>query len=232
MAKTVLGAFTTFLRDFVRIDEERNKIAKASKNNLLTEIEKFPDDGKFFKFYPGLPSIDYGSYSRRTKIRELDDIDIMIVLDAEGNWREPLWGGGFCIHLRNWGTRQDDMVNPGTDIVNSIKVVNRFKDYLGKVSSYEKAEIKRNQEAATLKLKSYEWVYDIVPCFQTAPINNVTFFLIPDGNGNWKPTDPRIDKQRIANVNAQQTTSVLDVIRLNEILDQTRHCRNNGVILS
>ena len=54
----------------------------------------------------------------------------------------------------------------------------------------------RNQEAVTLQLRSYEWNFDIVPCFYAAD----DFYLIPDGDGNWKKTDPRIDAQRIAHV--------------------------------
>lgn len=210
MAKTVSAAFDEFLKDFVRIDKGRNEVAKSSKSNLISEIERFPNDGVFFKLYPGMTSIDFGSYSRKTKIRELDDIDIMIVMNAEGNWREPLNNGGFLIKVPSEPTRQNDMCNLGTNVLNSTKVINRFKDYLGKVSSYEMATIKRNQEAVTLKLKSYEWVYDIVPCFMT----NFDFFLIPDGKGNWKPTDPRIDKERIVRINSSQSTSILDVVRL------------------
>ncbi|MDF2192611.1 hypothetical protein [Paraflavitalea sp. CAU 1676] len=228
MATTVNNAFSEFMKNFVRLDSDRNDLAKKSKNNLITEIEKFPEDSIFFKLYPGLASIDYGSYSRKTKIRELDDIDIMVVLDAEGNYREPLYGGGYSIHLRNWGTRQDAIVNPGTNVVNSIKIVNTFKEYLKGVSAYEKADVKRNQEAATLKLKTYEWVYDIVPCFQTAPIDGKTFFLIPNGSGNWKPTDPRIDKERTTTINGKQQVSVLDMIRIMKYWTKRRTAATMG----
>ena len=40
------------------------------------------------------------------------------------------------------------------------------------------------------------------------------FFLIPDGSGNWKPTDPRIDKDRTTDINSKQQVSVLDMIRI------------------
>ena len=214
MAKTVNSAFDSFMKDFVKLDPERTDIAKKSKNYLVKEIEKFPNDGSFFKMYPDFSSIDYGSFSRKTKIRELDDIDLIIVLHAEGNWRESIVGG-YKICVPEASTRQSGQCNPYTNVLNSIKVINRFKDYLWQVSSYEKADIKRNQEAATLNLKSYEWIYDIVPCFITNPdADGKTFFLIPDGQGNWKPTDPRIDKERTAVINAKQTVSVLDAIRI------------------
>ena len=214
MALTVNSAFSEFLSDVIRIHPDRNDVAKRSKVNLVSEIKKFPADGMFLDLHTYLPSIDYGSFSRKTKIRPLDDIDLMIVLHAQGNWREPNCGGGFTIHVPNEAHKQVALCNPGTNVLNSIKVINKFKDYLGKVSSYRNAEIKRNQEAVTLEL-SYEWVYDIVPCFITAPDSmGRDFFLIPDGKGNWKSTDPRVDKQRTTNINTKQEVSVLDVIRI------------------
>ncbi|MCD9014436.1 nucleotidyltransferase family protein [Parachryseolinea silvisoli] len=214
MATTAKGAFDTFMKDFVRLDADRTEVAKKSKNNLVKEIEKFPEDGKFFLMYPAFSSIDYGSFSRKTKIRELDDIDIMIVMHAQSNWRETITGG-YRIRLPEGETRQRDQCNPGTNVLNSIKVVNRFKEYLSNVPLYDSAVVKRNQEAATLKLKSYEWVFDIVPCFITIPdAGGDTFFLIPDGTGNWKPTDPRIDKDRTTSINGKQKISVLDMIRI------------------
>lgn len=214
MATTVNNAFDTFMKDIVRLDNDRNNVAKKSKNNLITEIAKFPNDGKFLDFRNDYMSIDYGSFSRKTKIRPLDDIDLMIVLHAQGNWREEIQGG-YRIRVRPEASKQLALCNPGTDVLNSIKVINKFKEYLANVPSYKKADIKRNQEAVTLELNSYEWVYDIVPCFQTVPDNlGMTFFLIPDGSGNWKATDPRIDKNRTLNINNKQQISVLDTIRI------------------
>ncbi|PWN67675.1 nucleotidyltransferase [Chryseobacterium oncorhynchi] len=228
MATTVNNAFETFMKDYVRIDSERNKVAKASKNNLISEIEKFPDDGKFLDLYSNNTRLDYGSYYRKTKIRPLDDIDIMIILHANGNWREPT-STGFLIRVPETATKQLALCDTNTNILNSIKVINKFKEYLGKVSSYKKAEIKRNQEAVTLELNSYEWVYDIVPSFKTMPDDSgKTFFLIPDGSGNWKPTDPRIDKERTSNINNKQKISVLDVIRIMKYWTKRRTATTMG----
>ncbi len=214
MASTVNSAFEEFMRDMIKINSERNDVAKRSKANLVSEIKKFPNDGKFLILHPDLPSIDYGSFSRKTKIRPLDDIDMMIVLHAQGNWRESDFTGGYTIRVPQGADTQLALCNTGTNVLNSIKVINKFKDYLGKVPSYKKAEIKRNQEAVTLEL-GYEWVYDIVPCFITSQdVTGQDFFLIPDGSGNWKPTDPRIDKQRTIRINGKQDVSVLDIIRV------------------
>ena len=68
----------------------------------------------------------------------------------------------------------------------------------------------KNQEAATLKLKSYTWNFDIVPCFYTTG----GFYLIPNGSGNWKKTDPRIDNDRTTAINQKHNGNLLNLIRL------------------
>ncbi|MCR5226122.1 MAG: hypothetical protein K6E27_02765 [Eubacterium sp.] len=68
----------------------------------------------------------------------------------------------------------------------------------------------KNHEAATLQLKSYDWNFDIVPCFYC----HGDFYLIPDGDGNWKKTDPRIDNDRITNINQMYKGNLLALIRL------------------
>lgn len=68
----------------------------------------------------------------------------------------------------------------------------------------------KNQEAATLKLKSYDWNFDIVPCWHM----DIDRFLIPDGLGNWKMTDSRIDNQRTTDINQKHKGKLLDVIRI------------------
>jgi hypothetical protein len=228
MATTVNNAFNTFMKDIVRLDNDRNNVAKKSKNNLVTEIEKFPNDGKFLEYHTDYLSIDYGSFSRKTKIRPLDDIDLMIVLHAKGNWRESIYNG-YRIRVHPEASKQIALCNIGTDVLNSIKVINKFKDYLSNIHLYKKADIKRNQEAVTLELNSYEWVYDIVPCFETAPDNfGKTFFLIPDGSGNWKATDPRIDKNRAISINGKQQISVLDMIRIMKYWTKRRTAATMG----
>ena len=81
---------------------------------------------------------------------------------------------------------------------------------MSELSDYSKAEMHKNHEAATLKLKSYDWNFDIVPCFYCTG----DFYLIPDGNGNWKKTDPRIDNARTSEINQSQNGHLLELIRL------------------
>lgn len=66
-----------------------------------------------------------------------------------------------------------------------------------------------------LDLKSYPWSFDIVPAFFTAPESSGRdYYLIPDGVGTWKKTDPRVDRQRIWAANQSHEGRALDLIRL------------------
>jgi len=99
--------------------------------------------------------------------------------------------------------------------INSRKVVNKFVSSLKEVPQYSKADSKRQGEAATLKLLTRSWNFDIVPAFITSPeADGTTFYLIPDGAGHWKKTDPRIDKDRTTLLNQKHDGNVLNAIRL------------------
>lgn len=79
----------------------------------------------------------------------------------------------------------------------------------GKSFDYKGANIHRRQEAATLSLSSYDWIFDIVPAFYA----NDNFYLIPDGNGNWKKTDPRVDQDNVTTINQKHSGKILQIIR-------------------
>jgi hypothetical protein len=212
MPKTVNGAFDEFLKETVNLDKDETTTARSSRNWLLEQITLFGSDTTFPKLWQEY-NIHFGSFARRTKIRPLDDIDLMIGLSAQG------------ATYTKYTDRIEIIVNPETNlksfckndsnILNSIKVINKFVSKLSGVSQYKNAEIKRNQEAVTLNLKSYDWTFDIVPCFFTSTeIYNRTYYLIPDGKGNWKKTDPRMDRDRTQTINQKHSGYVLNVVRI------------------
>ena len=83
MAKTVNEAFNEFLRESINLDYDETQLARNSRNWLLTQIHSFPiKDLSFPRLFPE-KDIFFGSFARRTKKRELDDVDIMIALHAE-----------------------------------------------------------------------------------------------------------------------------------------------------
>jgi hypothetical protein len=136
----------------------------------------------------------------------------------------------FCLHAQ--GSTYDQYTTPykitigndsnlhgfchdNTRHLNSTKVINKFIQKLSGVPQYSKADLKRNGVAAVLSLTSYDWCFDIVPCFMTtAESNGRTYYLIPDGTGHWMKTDPRIDKNRVSTINQLHEGNILNVIRI------------------
>lgn len=213
MAKTVIEAFNKFLVDTVNLDPEQTKKARGSREWLVGQIQTFPsDDTKFPNIYTE-KNVFFGSFSRSTKKRPLDDIDLMICLKADGCTYNELTNK-IEISVPDTAPRHLDYVNEGTKILNSRKLINAFITKLADIPQYKKADIKRNQEAATLDLQTYDWVFDIVPCFFTSEdADKKTYYLIPDGSGNWKKTDPRLDSERLSRLNKTHEGNLLNVIR-------------------
>jgi hypothetical protein len=167
-----------------------------------------------FHSYGQKKNIAFGSFARRTKRRPLDDVDQMIALKAEGGYYHE-YGGKIEIFVPESAYRLQLLCFENTNSLNSRKVVNQFVTSLKQVPQYERAETKRNQEAATLNLKSYPWTFDIVPCFfTTQDCFGKDYYLIPDGNGYWKKTDPRIDRDRVTEINQHHNGNILNTIRL------------------
>lgn len=210
MPKTVDAAFNTFMRDTVNLDSTKTATARASRNFLK---EKIAGLDVFFPLYSD-KDINFGSFARRTKIRPLDDIDMIFTLSAHGCTWEESYDGLVYINTPQESPEYKDYRHDNSYRLNSRKIINRFVSKLSSLSHYEKAELHRNQNAATLKLTSYEWNFDIVPAFFTTEDNaGNTYYIIPDGCGNWMKTDPRLDRQRVTDINQQCDGYVLNAIR-------------------
>ena len=214
MATSVISAFNEFQKDYVNLASIDSQSARSSRDWFVDQVHDFPGkDATFPKLYSD-KDIFFGSFARRTKKRPLDDIDIMICLHGQGgNYSES--SNGIEINVSESASDLNSLCYENTNILNSRKVINKFVSLLKSVPQYEKAEIKRNQEAATIKLKSYDWNFDLVPCFfTTEDYFGNTYYLIPNGTGDWKKTDPRKDRNRVQEVNKIHNGNILNAIRI------------------
>lgn len=209
MSANVNEAFRNFNRDYVNLDPERTKLARSRRDWLFKQLVNLPEKVQNFPQLFHEMHVYFGSFARNTKIRELDDIDLMLTFHAQSSTHEVLFiGTEFIIRPPESAPTLRRLCNDdGT--LNSIKVVNALVSALDGIDQYESAEKHRRGEAATLQLSSYEWNFDIVPAFHT----DSGHYLIPDGYGNWKPTDSRTDDARVRKINGQHGGKLLQVIR-------------------
>ena len=206
MALTVNSAFEEFNKNVVNIDADKTKQARSSRDWLIEQLKALPSKIDDFPRLYNERHIKFGSFARNTKIKPLDDIDLILTFSAdEATYSESaLASNTYYIHTDNASQNLKNLSN-NDNLLNSRRLVNKLVSSLQEIPQYYRAEIHRKQEAATLKLSSYEWNFDIVPAFFT--VNN--FYLIPDGNGNWKATDPRIDQKRVSDINQKHNGKIL-----------------------
>lgn len=208
MAKTVNTAFEEFQKDTVNLDPNRSDKAKSSRGWLWSQLSKLDEkEGLEFPFEYTDKNLDYGSFVRKTKIRELDDVDMMFAMKGCNAYYQKYSNDKYNIFTENAHSRLQNL--SVDNVLSSLKVVNKLKSALSEIEHYKSAEIHRRSEAVTLNLKSYEWNFDIVPCFYT----DTNLYLIPDGNGQWKSTDPRIDQKLVRDTNIYYEGRLLQLIR-------------------
>lgn len=223
-------AFQQFMIHAVRLDSTAVSTARTSRASLLRQIDALPGTDSDFPLLYNDAHIQFGSFARRTKCRELDDIDQIITMAGGGGWYEPFFGTTCRIYVPD-GHRLAAF-RDASGAVNSRLVINQFIRSLSAVPLYKKAEMKRNGSAAVLNLTSYSWVYDIVPAFiTTEDASGRSYYLIPDGEGHWKKTDPRIDKSRATTINQDHGGYVLDVVRLVKLWIKRKHGLSLGSYL-
>ena len=201
MATTVNGAFSEFMKDDVNLDKDIVTKARSSRDNLLANIAEFDNAADFFDLCQSF-NVHFGSFSRKTKCRELDDIDLMIGISADGatyNSDDP-WDNVRITASATNPAQKECKNEDGT--LNSTKVINKFKKKLVSVREYSHSDVHKSGEAVVLNLKSKVWSFDIVPCFHTVTEGDGrSYYLIPNGKGNWKKTDPLKDKEHVSATN-------------------------------
>ncbi len=227
---TVGGAFDYFIREKVNLAKTRTDKARGSRDAIIDKINNLSD------FLPLDKSkhLHFGSFARRTKIRPINDIDIMICLSINGS----IEYSGSSIKIKVTDTT-NSCVKDCCDVsgyyfytyyLNSTKVKNKFKSSLYLLHDCRKADLHSNQEAVTLQFSSYEWNFDIVPCIYIADLIS-PYYLIPDGKGNWKKTAPRRDRDKVSKENTRLNGQVLELIRLAKYWAKANHILFNASYL-
>lgn len=209
MPYSVNACFEKFRCDAVDLDPEQTKTARDSRGFVYRNLDLLSQKGLLPRLYSSM-HLNFGSFERKTKKRELDDVDLMVCFSGTGgSYNTVRQNELYRIFFdKNIPVIKDCVEENGT--LNSRKVVNMLIRALDQVEHYKSADKHRDHEAARLQLVSYPWNFDIVPCFYTTQ----QFYLIPDGQGNWKNTDPRIDRMRIETINQKNYGLVPPLVRL------------------
>lgn len=220
-----------FVKNEINLDPDVTKKARSSRDFLYDQLKELPSTAENFPcLYANKEIYNYGSFSRKIKIRPLDDIDFMLVFSADGSTYNTI---GETIKISapesasNLYKLRDDY-----GYLSSRKVANKIKNNISKVAQYQKSEIRSSQEAVILNLISYDWTFDIIPAFITAEeFDGRSYYLIPDGNGHWKKTDPRIDQTRATETNQSTEFNVLEFIRIIKFWNNVQNIKISSYLI-
>lgn len=213
MPRTVQAAFDLFRANTVDLDPAQTQAARKSRDHLLAQMDGLSSSDSAFPKFTGDREL-FGSFARNTKIRPLDDIDIMPVLDAFGLTLS--WAGAKA---RLQVSKPSAPLAPWADdsgYVNSRRLLNAVKSGLSRLATYNNAELHRNQQAVTLKLSSYPWNFDLVPSLRVSNSGpeNTDYFLIPDGQSDWMQSDPRKAHEAATSLNQAHDGQFIPSVRL------------------
>lgn len=83
MARTINGALNELVQDKVNLLKSRTDAGRRSRDHLLEQIKRLNDNSAEKLDLAETYNLPFGSFSRRTKVKPLDDIDQMIGLMVE-----------------------------------------------------------------------------------------------------------------------------------------------------
>lgn len=83
MLYSVSDCLVKFRKEVVDLESEQTKTARGSRDFVLQNIEILSQKGLLPRLYSGM-SLNFGSFERKTKKRELDDIDMMVCFNGVG----------------------------------------------------------------------------------------------------------------------------------------------------
>lgn len=217
MPSTVSACFVKFRENSVDLPTDQTATARASRDFLFDQIKSLSAS----TILTG-STINFGSFARRTKMRPLDDIDCFAMLSCANTTESHSIGYTYNLVAKNNATLYAYADSYG--YVNSTKVLNAVKTALQSVSQYKQSDIGRDGSAVGLNLKSYDWSFDVVPACPVSNANgDTTHYLIPDGSGKWKRTDPRVDANRTSQASGVHNGRFLPSVRLMKYWNRRVH---------
>ena len=176
-------------------------------NAMVTLINTIKSKANENKIPKPISYFMFGSIARKTKIKPLDDVDIMYVVDSAIKQGDSENHNLLECSINFGPTKYE----PNTTNISSLILLNDIKSAI--IETYSTSEVKRNQEVVNVYLSSYGVGFDIVPAFL---ITNMDYYLIPFGHGlhKWKRTNPNKGMDLFNRVNNRHNFLVRDTLKI------------------
>lgn len=221
------SALNKYLREVIALSRKDVSSAVASRNWFLQRIQNVIDSRKNeLVLYSPEPFFVYGSYAKNTKVCDVDEFDIMVVIDSNGGTFSKggsVVGNGLGSASPNPKYQDKYYKSDGSGISPSI-ILNWLKSVVKEVTDAFGGDAPiRNGQAVTATIKSKNLAIDLVPggIFKRVSDDKI-FYNIPSGdcNNSWLTTSPR-DDIALLDQRAEKRNNFKNIIRL------TKHIKVN-----
>ena len=217
-------AINSFIMNEIKLSGKDVQSAVSSREWFLTRIEnEIKRRNNEPSLYSGplldSPFVRFGSYFKGTKVSNVDEFDILVVIDSRS--------GYFSIRDKHYGTGEGS-ANPNHKYdakykksddsgVSPRKILNWLKDVVKTVTdAYDGTVPDTDKQAITARIESKDLSIDLVPAgIFTRDTDKSVFYNIPRGDkeNGWIVTSPRDDIELLASV-AKDKDRFRDIIRL------------------
>jgi len=216
----VSKAIGNYISNYLKLNMADIQSAVKSREWFLNRIQnKINERYKEPILYSRQPFIYFGSYFKQTKVKLVDEYDVLIVIDSNtgvftSGGIEIGEGQGFADPNYKYNSR---FYNADGSGISPNKILNWLKRIVEEVTdSFGGEAPERNGQAITAIIKSKNLKIDLVPAgiFKDYR-NNRIFYNIPKGNkyGEWIITSPREDIDTLKEV-ASDKKHFRNIIRL------------------
>jgi len=201
--------FNKFISNNLTLEQKDISSTVSSRewliNKIISKIAEKTDCPQLYS-ENGSKYIQFGSYFKGTKVSNVDEFDILLIVDASHGifTKGGITKGNGIGSLTTNPLYSTKYYKENEDVVSSRRLLNWLKDIVDEVlEPYGCEPSEKDGQAVTAYIKSKDLHIDFVPgcIFQkrgTSGSDGV-FYIIPKGDINcgWIETNPRIDKEII-----------------------------------
>jgi hypothetical protein len=187
----------------------------GTSHNYVREVLRGKENTD--QVFPWLIDGDFlsGSFARNTKIRPLNDVDVMMIIDGHG--LRVIKDGRYTNHTVRGGGSYGSPVHQlknENKLISSKMVLESFKNALR--TAFPNSQIQRDGQVINVYFESYDLGLDIVPAFHLSSPEKGESFYIPQGGGTdeWLETNPKKDIEISENYNAYHQANLIPLVKL------------------
>ncbi|GAA5438087.1 hypothetical protein M8445_17860 (plasmid) [Deinococcus aquaticus] len=205
-----------FVQEQVNLTRAETEEGREAATDLAWDLWDLGQERLVLPPLTGRPQL-FGSFGRKTKVRSLDDIDLLVPLSVDDYWTSahPFDPYSVDVYLPDQHALRAFLGDEhDAYLLSSAVLLRQLKLAVQSLPGLERAEIKGNGEAVSVWPRGQSWKIDLVPALPVTRPEQATHFLIPNGVRSWWRTQPALDQLRLDQADRRHGGNLRPLIRL------------------